>query len=151
MASNDAIPMAAGSDWKDWANSCRSYRPAGSRLVEVSQCSKNWRAQQLRSSAAKPLPCDAGVQRELRHPGGLAPPSFASATGCRKSLLPQRPVGGRGRREKDRIPPRNCHSVPCERTVHCSRTPAFLIPSTRISKSSLRNCGLPENSKPSCR
>ena len=28
MASNDAVPMPAGSDWKDRANSSRSHRPA---------------------------------------------------------------------------------------------------------------------------
>ena len=37
----DAMPMPAGSDWKDRANSSRSHRPAGSRVVEVCQCRKN--------------------------------------------------------------------------------------------------------------
>jgi hypothetical protein len=37
----DAMPMPAGSNWKDWADSSRSHRPAGSRVVEVCQCRKN--------------------------------------------------------------------------------------------------------------
>ena len=41
-------------------------------------------------------------------------------------------------------------SGPFERTVHFSRTPAFLRPATSISTKSLRNCGLLEKAKPSC-
>jgi hypothetical protein len=148
------VEYPAGSNWKDWANSSRSHRPAGSRVVEVCQCRKNsigailmgrgrrsWPLPQIddlrvfqrerqkhvrpcnnvhrryvathsnadaarQAGAAEhqvvlgrlarrttdsdglsslvipqrnPLPGDESVQRAPRQPGGLAPPSSASA------------------------------------------------------------------------